>query len=197
MRKGGRNLPRTITRIILITVIVLAILLAILAALFSYFENNPLDFIAGSRMHNVRPLVYDDRFSSGTLVLVKPANIRALEPGSIISMVYNDEAPFIFNNERLVEFQEEYYGLSLHGIVTDRTVVRERSPLRGGHFVGVPYGSIPWLGSLLMWIAHNLATYYVIAFSVLALSILAFILVRRDNTNRKALLPKKKKKKRR
>jgi len=196
MRKQGRDYPRTITRIVLITIIIIGVLLSILAALFNYYENNPLDFIAGSRFHNVRPLVYDDRFNSGTLVLVKPADIRNLNEGDIISMVYNNEAPFMFNNERFISFQEEFYGISLHGIVTERTVARDRSPLRGGHFVGVPYGSIPLLGSLLMWIAHNLVTYYIIAFSVLALSILAYALVRRQDNSRKTLLPKKSKKRR-
>jgi len=194
MRNSGRSLPKTITRIILICIIVIGILLSIFAALFNYYENNPLSFIAGSRFHNVRPLVYDDRYNSGTLVFVKPAEIRSLHEGDIISMVYNNEAPFMFNNERFISFQEEFYGLSLHGIVTERTVARDRSPLRGGHFVGVPYGSIPLLGSLVMWIAHNLLTYYIIAFSVLALAILAYALTRKQDNSRKKLLPKKRKK---
>jgi|GEM_PF-4037045 len=193
MRTSGRSIPKLITRITLITVIIIGVLLSILAALFNYYENNPLSFIAGTRIHNVRPLVYDDRFNSGTLVLVRPADIGSLREGDIISMVYNNEAPFMFNNERFISFEEEFYGLSLHGIVTERTVVRERSPLRGGHFVGVPYGAIPLMGALIMWIAHNLVTYYIIAFSVLALAILAFALVRKEDNSRKALLPKKRK----
>jgi len=197
MKKSGRDYPKLITRIVVIVVLIVGITLAILAAYFNYYENNPLDFKLGSRIHAVRPLVYDAYFKSGTLVLVKPADIASVEKGDIISMVYNDDAPFIFNNERFIEFQEEYYGLSRHGIVTERTVARERSPLRGGYYVGIPYGSVPMLGSLLIWIDNNLVAFYIIALSVLALSILAFILVRRsDGPSRKALLPKKKKKRR-
>ena len=184
---------KVFTRVICITIIVIGILLSLLAWFFTYCEYNPLDFVAGSRIHAVRPRVYDAHYNSGTLVLVKPAEIRALEKDDIISMVYNDEAPFIFNNERLVEFQEEYFGISLHGIVTERTVDRERSPLRGGYFVGVPYGSIPVLGTILIWIDDNLTAFYIITLSLLALSVLAIILVNRGSDSRKALLPKPKK----
>ena len=199
MKKSWRTNFKRITLTVCIVILVFGVVLSVLASFFRYCETNPLDFKSGTRIHAVRPLVYDVYFQSGTLVLVKPADIRTLDEGAVISMVYNNEAPFIFNNERFISFEEEYYGLSLHGIVTERTQERGRSPLRGGHFVGVPYGSIPMLGSLLMWIDNNIVLHYVIFISIFILSALAFVLLCTLGNPRKATLPetvKQKKKKR-
>jgi len=191
MNKSWRTYLKRITLIISIVILVFGGIISTLAAYFNYCENNPLDFKAGTRIHTVRPLVYDVYFQSGTLVLVKPADIRTLNEGDIISMVYNHEAPYIFNNERFISFEEAYYGLSLHGIVTERTQERGVGPLRGGHFVGVPSGSIPMLGSLLMWIDNNIVLHYIIFISTFLISTVAFILLMTLGDRRKAILPEK------
>jgi len=196
MKRSVHYYLRVITFITCLVILIIGIFLSSLTAFYRYCENNPLDFVLGTRVHVVRPRVYDARFDSGTLVLVRRAAIDTRIRGDIISMVYNNDAPFIFNNERFIEFQEEYYGLSLHGIVTEDTLEQDRLPLRGGHYVGVPFGSISGLGSLVMWINYNLSTYYTIAFSIFALAVLAFVLVRVLGNPRKTGLPKPKKKKR-
>jgi len=181
-----------VARIACIVVLVISVLLFILTGFFSYCENNPLDFIAGTRIHPVRPRIYDANFNSGSLVLVRSVPVTTLESGSLISMVYNNEMPLIYNNERFVEYQEEFYGISLHGIVTERTLERNRLPLRAGRYVGVPFGSIPLLGAILVWTASNFILFTTIVIILSASAITALVFLRRKRSSDVVFNPKKK-----
>jgi len=155
------------------------ILLSVLAGLFRHFENNHRSFILNTRIHIIQPRTYDAHFKGDSLVLVRSFPVRDLVKGDLISIVTNRERPWEFSNEIFVEFQEEFYGLSLHGIVTERTQEREQLPLRASHYIGVPYGSIPLLGSILIWIVNNLAIFSVLAVSSTMLAILVRIAIRK------------------
>jgi len=179
-RKENKAL-KVIVRILCVLVLVTVIFLSVFAWYFNFFENNPLDFKANTRIHAVRPYIFDEQYRAGTLVFVRPMPIRTVEQGTLISMAYNNEVPLIFNNELFVEFIEEYYGMSLHGIVTERTLERGRSPLRAGRYIGVPYGSIPFLGTVLLWIVSNTVIFISLAILLTAAAVTAFILCRRRN----------------
>ena len=169
---------RIVIRVVSITIISLVVIFSVLALFLRHCENNHRYFMAGTRIHAVKPRIYDAHYQPGTLVFVGRAAVRELEKGTLISMAVNADFPLTFNNERFVEFQEEYYGRSLHGIATENTVARDRIPLRGGRYIGVPQFGIPLLGAILVWIIDNATIFGGFAFLLVALSVLAIILTR-------------------
>jgi len=190
-RKGWIVAARVVCIVILITTLVLSG--------FTFFlrhcENNHRYFLAGTRIHAVKPRVYDAHYSAGSLVFVRSAPVRELDEGALISMAVNAEFPLTFNNERFIEFQEEFFGRSLHGIVTENTAARERLPLRGGRYIGVPYMSIPGLGSILVWASENNVISSTIAILIIAGTTAVLIVTRSKKVTEdsgKLTFPKKK-----
>jgi len=184
--KKENNTLKLVARIAGIIIIVFVVLLTLLAVFLRHCEYNHRYFIVNTRIHAVRPNVYDAHYKPGTLVFVRPQPIREVEEGTIISMAVNADFPLTFNNERFVEFQEEFYGRSLHGIATENTVARDRIPLRGGRYIGVPYMGVPALGAILIWIVDNHILFSVIAVLLVASSVTAIILLRNNNKKEKA-----------
>jgi len=164
-----------------------------MSILLRHNENNHRYFLLGSRIHAVKPNVFDAHYRVGTLVFVKSAPVRELESGRLISMATSGTHPLTYSNERFVEFQEEFFGRSLHGIVTENTLARDRLPLRAGRYIGVPYMGIPVLGSVLVWMGERLLLSTLLTMLIVALSVTALILFRNRSEFDNLKFPKKNK----
>ena len=180
------NKDRIIKLIIRITAIVLLIITVTLFT-FTIFlrhcENNHRYFIFNTRIHAVKPRIYDAHYNPGTLVFVKPAPVRELDEGTLISMATSGTFPLTYNNEKFISFQEEFFGRSLHGIVTENTVARDRLPLRAGRYIGVPYMGVPALGSILLWTNDNFAVFTFLSLLLVASATAALIYFKCSNKN--------------
>jgi len=192
-KERKQKVLKTIARVVCIVVIVSVFVLAFFAWFLHQSEDNHRYFLAGTRIHVVEPNIYDAHYRPGTLVFVKQVPIREVEEGTLISMATSGDYPLTFNNEIFVEFLEEYYGRSLHGIVTENTLARERLPLRAGRYIGVPYMGIPLMGSVLVWIADNVFIYVLISLLLVSAAITVLILLNSKTFYPDTVLENKKK----
>ena len=194
---SATNANKKVIRIIAFVILTVMAILFAFALFLRHCEYNHRYFIFGTRIHAVKQNVYDAKYHAGALVFVgRPIPVRELEEGALISMATGGDHPLTYNNEIFMEFQEEFFGRGLHGIVTANTLELDRLPLRAGRYIGIPIMGIPGLASILVPMAENILISSLISLLIAASAITAIILAKNKKIEKEKLtFPKKPKKK--